>query len=263
MLVSIVIPSYNYASYIEEALSSALHQSHSTCEVVVVDDGSTDNTRGVVAAFLPEVQYIYKTRGGPSSARNVGASRARGEMIVFLDADDVLHQRYVEECLVALPNRRRQSYVYTQIEWFGARSGTSRFPPYDRRLLCKGNYIHVSSLIPTEAVRRFPYDESLRSGLEDWDFYLTLADHGYRGLLLDRPLLRCRVHPPDHGSFGSRVAEDIAHRVRLVADIQRRHRETCPPSIRLVQRAKVLAVGARFLKRGAEPDVPPAPKEAE
>lgn len=88
-LVSVVIPTYNGARYIREAVNSALAQKYQPLEVIVVDDGSTDNTADVLKPVIDRIRYIKKANGGPASARNAGIKEAKGEFIAFLDGDDV------------------------------------------------------------------------------------------------------------------------------------------------------------------------------
>src|SRR5690348_15579178 len=88
-LVSVIIPAYNYARYIPGAVNSVLAQTYQNHEIVVVDDGSTDGTRQALGDSLDKISYIYQHNRGVSAARNVGIERSRGELIAFLDADDV------------------------------------------------------------------------------------------------------------------------------------------------------------------------------
>ncbi|MFI4911316.1 MAG: glycosyltransferase family 2 protein [Sedimentisphaeraceae bacterium JB056] len=88
LTISAVIPAYNNGKYISRAIESVLSQTYPVCEVIVVDDGSTDETKAVVAEFGDQVRYIYKENGGASSARNAGIMAAKGEWIAFLDSDD-------------------------------------------------------------------------------------------------------------------------------------------------------------------------------
>lgn len=88
-LVSVVIPSYNRAYIVGQAIESVLRQTYENVEVVVIDDGSTDDTERVVRAFDDRVRYIYQPNGGIAVARNSGIAAARGEFVAFLDSDDV------------------------------------------------------------------------------------------------------------------------------------------------------------------------------
>ncbi|MGD0229532.1 MAG: glycosyltransferase family 2 protein [Syntrophorhabdales bacterium] len=89
-LVSVIIPTYNYGRYLEKAIRSCIDQTYRNVEVIVVDDGSTDDTRKVVEQFGGDVFYLFQENAGVSAARNAGLRRAKGEFIVFLDADDFM-----------------------------------------------------------------------------------------------------------------------------------------------------------------------------
>src|ERR1043165_5503387 len=95
-LVSIVIPTYNYAHFLSQAVESALAQTYPNTEVIVVDDGSTDHTRQVLAAYGDRIRYTHQVNKGLSAARNTGIRKARGELIALLDSDDVLYPPRVE-----------------------------------------------------------------------------------------------------------------------------------------------------------------------
>ena len=88
MLVSVVIPSFNNGAYVGQAVESVLSQGYEDLEIIVVDDGSTDNTREVLTAYQDSVSYIYQDNSGAPVARNTGISAAKGEYIAFLDSDD-------------------------------------------------------------------------------------------------------------------------------------------------------------------------------
>lgn len=87
-LVSVIIPTFNSAQYLPQAIDSALSQSYAKVEIVVVNDGSTDNTKEVITPYQEKILYFYKENGGPGSARNFGIEKSHGEYIAFLDADD-------------------------------------------------------------------------------------------------------------------------------------------------------------------------------
>src|SRR5437867_2851213 len=95
-LASVIISSYNYGRYLEETIESALNQTYSRTEVIVVDDGSTDNSREVIAGFGDRVRPLFEKNGGQASAFNAGFRMSRGEVILFLDSDDLLLPTAVE-----------------------------------------------------------------------------------------------------------------------------------------------------------------------
>lgn len=87
--VSVVIPTYNRAKYVTETIDSVLSQSYTDYEIIVVDDGSTDNTREALAPYMDRIRYIHQQNSGVSAARNRGIKAARGKWIAFLDSDDI------------------------------------------------------------------------------------------------------------------------------------------------------------------------------
>src|SRR6476659_469871 len=102
-LVSIIINNYNYAPYLAAAIESGLAQDYANCEVVVVDDGSTDDSRQIIASYGTKSVAIYKSNGGQASALNAGFRARDGQIVLFLDADDVLlpyAMRNVVPCFV-------------------------------------------------------------------------------------------------------------------------------------------------------------------
>jgi glycosyltransferase involved in cell wall biosynthesis len=88
-LVSIIINNYNYGHFVSEAIDSALNQTYSQIEVIVVDDGSTDNSRKIIASYEHRITSILKENGGQASALNAGFAATQGDIICFLDADDI------------------------------------------------------------------------------------------------------------------------------------------------------------------------------
>src|SRR4051812_12972155 len=89
-LVSIIVNNFNYARYLREAIDSALDQRYEPTEIIVVDDGSTDRSREIIASYGSSIIPVYKPNGGQASALNAGFAASRGDIIVFLDADDIL-----------------------------------------------------------------------------------------------------------------------------------------------------------------------------
>jgi len=113
-LVSIVINNYNYAEYLSEAIESALSQKYDDCEVIVVDDGSTDGSRAIIESYGAGVKAIHKENGGQASAFNVGIAASKGSFILLLDSDDLLLPDAVAECIEAFPSGYSRVYFRLQ-----------------------------------------------------------------------------------------------------------------------------------------------------
>lgn len=192
-LVSIIIPCYNYGKFLAEAIESALTQTYPHIEVVVMDDGSSDNTPEIARHYGSRIQYVRTPNQGHGATLNDALRRIRGIYYICLDADNSLLPRYVEKTVAVMESSGGEvDFVYTQRQYFGLGSGVSRAPAYDVERLKVRNYIDTCALIRTDLGRRFGYDRGLV--LADYDFYLTLAENGSRGVLLDEPLFRYRIH---------------------------------------------------------------------
>lgn len=101
--VSVIIPCYNHAQYLSDAVNSVLAQTYSDWEAIIVDDGTTDSTREVAVGFTdPRTRYLYQENQGLSAARNTGICAARGEYLVFLGADDEWESAFLERCVSVL-----------------------------------------------------------------------------------------------------------------------------------------------------------------
>lgn len=129
-LVSIVIVSYNYARYLRQAVESALAQNYSPIEVIAVDDGSTDGSQELLQEFVDRVSLVLKANGGETSAVNAGFAHSRGEIVLFLDSDDVLGINVVEEVVSAWrPNTAKAQWRVDVIDGEG-NSRHRSFPAY-------------------------------------------------------------------------------------------------------------------------------------
>jgi glycosyltransferase involved in cell wall biosynthesis len=113
--VSITIPTFNCARFIERAIDSALAQTYADYEIVVVDDGSTDDTRQVLARYGDKVRYVHQPNGGLSSARNLALAHASGELIAYLDADDIWYPHRLERQVAFLDARPDCGFVHSDV----------------------------------------------------------------------------------------------------------------------------------------------------
>ena len=114
--VSVIIPTYNSARFISSAVSSVLGQSYKDYEIIIVDDGSADATREVTAKFGNKVLYLYQSNAGPAAARNLGLSRATGEFVAYLDADDLWYPQKLEKQVAFLSAHKSYGIVHSDID---------------------------------------------------------------------------------------------------------------------------------------------------
>src|SRR5712692_4293853 len=115
--VSVVIPVYNGERYLAEAISSVLDQTYKNFELIVVDDGSTDQSAAVVRSFTDDrIRYLYQSNGGASKARNLGVAASRGTVIAFLDSDDVWLPHKLERQIDCLASHKDVGAVYCWYE---------------------------------------------------------------------------------------------------------------------------------------------------
>lgn len=192
-LVTIIIPCFNHAEYISDTISSIQKQKYNFYEIIVVDDGSTDNTKKVIKKYK-DVKYIHQDNAGPSSARNRGLMMAAGEYVCFLDADDTIEPGFLSYQVEYLEKNPDIAFVYCDMLAFGrSDKRVAKIKPYNPRTLVQHNYIHVSSLFRASVIKQFRFDDNLRI-FEDWDLYLSLLESGYVGFFLNKPLLRYRKH---------------------------------------------------------------------
>lgn len=196
--VSIIIPCYNYGSYIDEALASVeLINEKELFEVIIIDDGSTDAyTIGKLKELEEAGDYkvLYQPNQGVSAARNNGISQARGEFILSLDADNKIHPDYVYKSLKVFDSDSSIDVIYAHAAFFGDEQGVKYQMPFNLQALLTENFIDTCAIFRKklwEAVGG--YDPSMRSGLEDWEFWLHAAFKGYKFHHIDEVLFDYRV----------------------------------------------------------------------
>jgi glycosyltransferase involved in cell wall biosynthesis len=184
-LISVIIPSYNCAPYLPDAIMSVFAQSYPDVEVIVVNDGSTDNTDEVVRPFLERINYIKQGNRGLSSARNIGFYACHGEYVCFLDADDLLLPLKFERQLALLTSQPDLGMVisgYTDVEADGKTIIRNVYKYWDRDAL---SHLLNHEVFPPHAslIRRsvleesalFPEDINNAESQEDWQLWFDLA----------------------------------------------------------------------------------------
>jgi glycosyltransferase involved in cell wall biosynthesis len=191
--VSVIIPAYNSGAYICGAIDSVLSQTLQDFEIIVVNDGSNDQTEQVVAAYLPDarIHYIFQQNRGLPGARNTGAKNSRGEFLVFLDADDFLAPNALEQMKRKLEESRAAWLNVGVLKVEGGKR-TVRHPhnPEGDPLLfiLSDDFITRSPCYPrNEFFAIGMYDEEIRMR-EDWDINIRMIAAGKSYALLDEPV---------------------------------------------------------------------------
>ena len=198
-LISVVIPSYNCAPFLGHAIESVLGQSFGDFEIVVVDDGSTDNTRQVVSECTDSrVRYVYQENRGLPGARNRGVVEAQGEFIAALDADDALASTALEEMLGALEGSRA-SWCMIDIEKFWGDYREIRkteLPKEDvERGILRDDFIRRAMFFRKAALHRVGMWDEAMTAREDWELNIRLIASGEPYVYLERPLYCYRRRP--------------------------------------------------------------------
>jgi glycosyltransferase involved in cell wall biosynthesis len=177
--VSVIIPCYNQGEYLDEAVNSVLAQTFQDFEIIIINDGSTDDfTNGKLKDYnKPKTKVIHTTNQGISAARNNGIRASSGEYILPLDADDLIGEKYLERAIdrfISVPNTK---LVYCKAEFFGSEIGEWVLDEYNFEKLLFNNMIFCSAIYrKNDYAKTMGYNENMIHGLEDWDFWLSLLN---------------------------------------------------------------------------------------
>ena len=217
--ISVVIPSYNYAHFISDAIRSVLAQTFRDFEIIVVDDGSTDNTQGVVAQFGKQVRYIYQANQGPCAARNTGIKASQGQFVALLDADDVWLPKKLELQLPLLEAHSQVGLVYSGMYLFDSETsaiiGEHPISRCHEGHVLRQLYLDQFVPSPTPLIRREVFDrvglfDETMIGPDDWDMWLRIAAN-YDFAFVAEPLAMYRIH----ASWGASKSPELYEREML------------------------------------------------
>lgn len=218
MKISIVVPTYNRARLLPRAVESILSQSYGDWELIVVDDGSTDNTAKVMEQFVsPKVSYLkLEKNGGVSAARNRGVEASTGDWVSFLDSDDA----YLPGALATLAEEAAKAPASTGMLFFltelyaedGSHLGTGGYAParawdyyapsYEDLLLKRGIKNDMHRTYRTSVMRRYPFDEGIKD--HDTILYAVMAKRGVQCLYVNKSLVKVYVGRADRLSQSKR-----------------------------------------------------------
>lgn len=206
--VSVVVRCYRQAAFLPEAVASVVAQGYRDWEIVVVNDGSPDDTSAVARRLMAQhpdrrLRLVEQANQGPAAALNAGVAASAGALVLVLDADDAIHPVFLERAVAALDADPGADIVFTDVVLFGAKAEVWKMGPFDLASLSQVNRLCCTSLY-----RRRLWEEAggyalnMELGYEDWDFWVGCCERGHRAVHLRQPLFFYRMHAGD-GSINS------------------------------------------------------------
>jgi glycosyltransferase involved in cell wall biosynthesis len=236
--VSVVIPCFNQARYLPDAIASIRQQTFADWEIVVIDDGSSDDTQEVAARLTrelgPQARVIRQANAGLPAARNAGIARARGRYILPLDADDMLHPTMLERTVASLERDLSVAIAYTDLQQFGESFEIVHALEFDPLRLAESNHLNYCALYRREVWDAVGgYNRNMTWGYEDWDFWIGAAEKGYQAVRISAPLLLYRVRA------GSMYSAALKHDSELRKQIRLNHPATYRPVERVLRRIRL------------------------
>ncbi len=218
-LVSVIIPCYNQAQYLKETVLSALNSDYPSLEVIIINDGSTDQT-STLSKTLSEkheqVSYLNQENKGVGIARNTGIKASKGKYILPLDGDDLISKNYISEAIKILESNKNVKVVYSQGVKFNEKGEKSwKLKPFSRNALARDNMIFVSGVYRRSDWERIGgYAEDFNLGRADWEFWIHMLKDG--GAVVQLPFVG--FHYRLTGNFNSlrkRTGNNEAKRKRI------------------------------------------------
>jgi len=224
--VSVIIPTYNRVRYIAEAINSILNQTYQNYEILVVDDGSTDETQKAVAAIESEkIRYFYRDHQGISLSLNFGINHSRGRYIARLDSDDIFFPEKLKRQVQLLEANPEVDLVYTQVYNMTE----------DGKIICAYPESHNLPSEPLRTLRSFlfapsqsimfrrdciekigAYDENFTVA-EDWDFCIRMAQE-FKFAYINQPLVKVRKH-------AAMITRNGIQKIKHIIAVLEKHRE--------------------------------------
>jgi glycosyltransferase involved in cell wall biosynthesis len=231
-LVSIVIPYHEALSWLPETLDSVFAQSYKNFEVIIIDDGSKNFPLNRHQGILytneerrKKIRIYTQQNKGLAAARNAGIEKSVGEYIVPLDADDLLHPIFLEKCVEEFKRNPDVGFVYTGFVFFGDKKSHSRLQEYNFYILLQSNFLIATAMFLKKAWREVGgYDENMRGGMEDWEFWIRLGKHAWFGKLIPEYLFFYRQRK------GSMFEGAFSDKKNVLRYIHAKHADLFSPS---------------------------------
>ncbi len=197
MKLSIVIPCYNQGEYLIDALSTINSLNKAYVEVIIINDGSTEERTNNIIEDISKDDYIIisQLNQGLAKSRNKGINIAKGEYILTLDADNIITPEYLNEALTILENEKNVGVVYSNPIFFGKRTGERKLCGFDHEKIAHRNYIDACAFFRKSLWKEIGgFDENMPiMGYEDWDFWIRVSYTKWDFYHINKPLFYYRV----------------------------------------------------------------------
>ncbi|MDD5599140.1 MAG: glycosyltransferase family A protein [Victivallaceae bacterium] len=224
--ISVIIACYNHGEYIEEMLESVFAQTFTEFEVIIVNDGSTDDTRKLLDRIRhPRLTVIHTGNHGPSHARNLAITHAAAEIIMNLDADDKIATTLLEKAYQAFADNPNAGIVYSDAEFFDGKSGIFELDYSPRNMLYENRIISQAFFRKEDWQITGGYCEQLRFGLEDWDFWLSILELDRKVVKIPEALVFYRAYRDCRKCRSGRLLESRTRQMETWLTIFRRHQQ--------------------------------------
>jgi glycosyltransferase involved in cell wall biosynthesis len=195
-LISVVIPCYNDGVYLPETISKLALQSFQSFEIIIVNDGSTDSqTLDILKqlATQPNIQVLHTKNGRMSAARNYGVQHAKGTYIAALDADDYFDPSFFSKAIAIMDKEPTTAVVTSYIKYFGNKTGHSKPRGGNAYNFLFSNQCPACAMVRKDIWNQVGgYDESMKLGYEDWEFYIRITKNNFEVHLIPEYLLYYR-----------------------------------------------------------------------
>lgn len=215
--MSIIVPCYKQAHFLQESLQSVIEQTYQDWECIIVNDGSPDHTDEEARAWFKKdtrFHYIEQENGGLSSARNAGIKESEGTFILPLDADDILHKHFLERLVSELEENKELAIITPYSKFFeGSKDNVVN------ELKPNGDsypyLLYVNQLVATSLYRKQcweevgGYDETMKKGFEDWEFWLAITKRGWKYKVVEESLFYYRK--AKNSMLVTTISQDAEH----------------------------------------------------
>ncbi|MEI6697317.1 MAG: peptidoglycan bridge formation glycyltransferase FemA/FemB family protein [Bacteroidota bacterium] len=225
--VSVITACFNHGKYIHEMLDSVLQQTYQNFEVIIINDGSTDNSSNILNKIKhKKVKVIHTENFGPAHARNHAIKHTKGEFIINLDADDKITPTFIQQCVEIISSHPNVGIVYSNVELFGYQNGPFVLQDYSFENMLRANCIVANACFRKSDWKKTEgYSSEMKFGNEDFDFWLSILELGQKVFQIKEPLMFYRTYENQKDSRSGRLKENLDQMEEVIVQAFQRHKK--------------------------------------